>query len=124
MSYHRALGVVPAQDVLRGQIAEMIWAMRWEGKSDAEIRAWLLAQPTEKKHPCRGPEGENLCVTADIDAAFPLADRLGKIREEQIKSGLFKPPAKPMALSTKVLIVGGVAMAALFLLTPKPKRRR
>lgn len=101
---------ISAQDVVRGQIAQTIHLMRKAGTSDFEIRAYLL-QPPAPGHPCRGPDGGQLCTTADIDDALIVADA---IRKKELEMS-----AKPWLTWKTAAIMAVAAMGALVVLVPR-----
>ncbi len=106
------LGDTSPKEDLRGFLADRIFAMRKSGQSDLDIRVYLLEQPGVG-HPCRGPSEEQLCTTADIDAAFTIAARLARLDEERHR--------KSLITWKNALVAGAIALAALVVFVPRPK---
>lgn len=84
LGHRHSLSGTP-EDVRRLGIIGEIKKQRQQGKTDQQIREYLL-QPRglPHMHPCAGPQGENLCTPTEVDARFVEASAMAQAKKRAV----------------------------------------
>ncbi len=104
MSYTSQGADFSATEIRISSLGTFIHKMQAQGVSDGQIRT-LIA--TAADSPCRGPSGEMLCSSAELNAAFLRAEEIAK-------------QAKPASRSNPWLW-GGIALGGILLFSMRKK---
>lgn len=112
MGHRHSLGQFSPEEARRGRLINEIIRLQKIGKTQAEIRAYLL-QPSglPRLHPCADLNGENLCSPTEIDERLIEAPLIEKKREEKKRE---EEKQRKEMMSTllrprNLLIAGGLA---------------